>query len=150
MDDDSTPDADTPSDDARLCLVAIRTDTFERCRAGFYPSPQSYDRTTAAFEYLAFYRTAPVSVGTHYARVTDKIVQHCGESGPMDEADWAATIDPFSDTDAVVVFELDDLVALADPIENDTTGVRGAWYCSLGDLRNARSLSELSRAGESS
>jgi hypothetical protein len=145
---DRAPNGDAPSDDARVCLVAVRPDTFERCRAGIYPSPRSYDRTTASFEYLALYRTAPVSAVTQYARVTDRVEQHRGESGPMDEDDWAATIDPFSDAEAVVVFELGDLVALDSPVENDRSGVRGAWYCSLGDLRRARTLSELSHADD--
>jgi hypothetical protein len=61
----------------------------------------------------------------------------------MDEADWAATVDPFSEEETVVVFELGDLVALETPVENDATGVRGAWYCGVGDLRAADTLSEL-------
>jgi len=147
-DSDPTPDAEAPSVDARVCVVATRPDTFERCQAGFYPSPRSYDRTTESFAYMAFYRTAPVSAITHYARVTDRIEQRRGESGPMDEADWTATIDSFSEEDVVVVFELGDLVELEVPVENDRSGVRGAWYCSLEDLRAARTLSELSRASE--
>ncbi|MEF8851810.1 MAG: hypothetical protein V5A44_02640 [Haloarculaceae archaeon] len=131
------------ADDARVCLVATRPETFERCRDGCYPSPRSYDRTTAPFEYLGFYRTAPVSAVTHYARVTDRVEQDRGGPGPMDGEDWAATIDPFSETDRVVVFELGDLVALAEPVENDRSGVRGAWYCALGELRAADRLSEL-------
>jgi hypothetical protein len=135
-------------EDARVCVVATRPDTFERCRAGIYPAPRSYDRTTEPFEYLACYRTAPVSAVTHYARVTDRVEQRRGEDGPMDGSDWVATVDPFSDAETVVVFELGDLVALGRPVENDRSGVRGAWYCSLGDLRRARTLSELSQAGE--
>lgn len=136
------------AEDARVCLVATRPETFERCREGFYPSPRSYDRTTTSFEYLAFYRTAPVSAVTHYARVTDRIAQERGGPGPMDADDWAATIDPFSGTDRVVVFELGDLVALADPVGNDRSGVRGAWYCTLGELRAAELLSDLSGRDE--
>jgi hypothetical protein len=144
--------ADAPADDApgdaRVCVVATRPDTFERCREGFYPAPRSYDRTRADFEYVAFYRTAPVSAVTHYARVTARTEQTRGESGPMDEADWAALIDPFSEERVVVVFEFAPLVPLDRPVENDLHGVRGAWYCTVTDLREATTLSALrERAG---
>ena len=139
--------ADAPADDApgdaRVCVVATQPETFERCRAGFYPAPRSYDRTRAEFDYMAFYRTAPVSAITHYARVVDRAEQTRGEPGPMDETDWAALIDPFSAERVVVVFELDDLVPLERPVENDLNGVRGAWYCTVADLRAAATLSGL-------
>jgi hypothetical protein len=144
--------ADAPADDApgdaRVCVVATQPDTFRRCREGFYPCPRSYDRTTEPFEYMAFYRTAPVSGVTHYARVTDRVEQRRGEPGPIDESDWAATIDPFAETDRVVVFELGDLVALDAPVENDRNGVRGAWYCTVVDLREAATVSELATVSE--
>ena len=143
---------DVPTDDAagddRACVVAVQPDTFERCRAGLYPSPRSYDRTRESFDHLALYRTAPVSAVTHYAPVTDRVEQRRGGSGPMDEADWAATIDPFSDERVVVVFELDDLVPLERPVDGDGDGVRGAWYCTLDDLRTAATLSELADGAE--
>ena len=136
------PDDDAPGD-ARVCVVATRPDTFERCRAGFYPAPRSYDRTRAAFDYVAFYRTTPVSAITHYARVVDRTEQTRGEPGPMDEADWVALIDPFSEERVAVVFEFDDLVPLERPVDNDLNGVRGAWYCTVADLRAAATLSGL-------
>jgi hypothetical protein len=136
------PDDDAPPD-ARVCVVATQPDTFERCREGFYPSPRSYDRTRARFDYMAFYRTAPVSAVTHYAPVTDRVEQSRGEPGPMDEADWVALIDPFSDERTVLVFELSELVPLESPVENDRNGVRGAWYCSVADLRESGTLSAL-------
>jgi hypothetical protein len=61
----------------------------------------------------------------------------------MDEGDWAALIDPFSEERVVVVFELDELVPLDSPVENDLNGVRGAWYCAVDDLRAAGALSAL-------
>jgi hypothetical protein len=144
--------ADTPADDApgdaRVCVVAAQPDTFERCRAGLYPAPRSYDRTREPFEYMAFYRTQPVSAITHYARVTDRTEQSRGDPGPMDESDWQATIDPFTDERVVVVFSLADLVPLETPVENDGTGVRGAWYCTVADLRAATALSGLERRTE--
>jgi hypothetical protein len=61
----------------------------------------------------------------------------------MDEGDWAALIDPFSEERVVVVFEFADLVPLDRPVENDQNGVRGAWYCAVDDLREAETLSAL-------
>jgi hypothetical protein len=131
------------TEDARVCVVATQDATFERCRDGSYPSPRSYERTRESFGYMAFYRTAPLSAITHYAPVTDRTEQRRGETGPLSESDWAATIDPFSDTDDIVVFELGELVALETPVRNDQHGVRGAWYCTLSHLKTAGTLSEL-------
>jgi hypothetical protein len=139
---DDTPDDDAPGD-ARCCLVATQSDTFERCRAGYYPAPRSYERTRREFEYLAVYRTDPVSAVTHYAPVTDRVEQTRGDPGPMDAADWRALIDPFSEERVVVVFRLGELVPLDRPVENDANGVRGAWYTTIGELRAATTLSDL-------
>ena len=136
------PDDDAP-DDGRVCVVATRPDTFARCRDGIYPAPRSYDRTRERFDYMAFYRTAPVSAVTHYARVADRVEQRRGAPGPMTDDDWEALVDPFSDESVVVVFELDDLVPLETPVANDMNGVRGAWYCTVADLRAAERLSVL-------
>jgi hypothetical protein len=140
--DDDAP-ADSAPRDARVCVVATQPDTYERCREGFYPAPASYDRTDEEFAYMAFYRTAPVSAIIHYAPVTARVTQTRGEDGPMDEGDWETLIDPFSDERTAVVFELGELVPLEDPVENDRHGVRGAWYCTVGALRAAGTLSAL-------
>ncbi len=146
---DDTPDDDAPGG-ARTCVVATQSDTFERCREGFYPAPQSYGRTRADFQYMAFYRTAPTSSITHYAEVTSRVDQRRGGPGPMNERDWEELINPFSSESEVVVFELDELVPLDAPVDNDATGVRGAWYCSVGDLRNAATITELAERAETS
>ncbi|KAB7515632.1 hypothetical protein DM867_00325 [Halosegnis rubeus] len=143
---------DAPEDDAdpdaRCCVVATRQATFGRCRDGIYPSPRSYDRTRREFEYMAFYRTAPVSEITHYAPVEARVEQTRGESGPVTDEDWETLIDPFSDERVVVVFQLGELVPLNSPVENDRNGVRGAWYCSIEDLRAAGTLSALAECSE--
>ncbi|MFB6117927.1 hypothetical protein [Halosegnis sp.] len=144
--------ADAPADDApdgaRVCVVATQSETFMRCRDGVYPAPRSYERTRRAFDYMAFYRTAPVSAVTHYAPVTDRIEQTRSQPGPLDEQDWERLIDPFSEESVVVVFELGKLVPLDQPVANDKNGVRGAWYCTLEDIRTAETVSELADRAE--
>ncbi len=131
--------------EAGVCVVATRPETVEACCDGGYPCPRSYDRTDRAFAWLACYQPAPVSAITHCAPVLARTVEHRGEDGGWMTSDrWARLIDPFSATDEVVVFELGDLLALADPVENDITGVRGAWYGTLGALRDSETLSEFS------
>jgi len=140
------PDEDRPpgpADEPGVCVVATQPATFRRCRDGLYPAPESYDRTTKPFEYMAFYRTAPTSAITHYARVTDRIRQERGEEGPLTPEDWRELVDPFAEAAAVVVFVLGELVALESPVTNDRQGVRGAWYCTLTALEAASTLSEL-------
>jgi len=140
------PGDGAPPDDARVCVVAVQPDTFDRCRRGIYPSPRSYDRTRAPFAYLALYRTAPASAVTHYAPVSARTEQRRGDPGPMTESDWTATVDPFSAERVVIVFELGELIPLGTPVVNDRNGVRGAWYCTLGELRAATTISELSQS----
>jgi len=143
-----TPADDAPAD-AAVCTVATQTPTFRRCRDGFYPCPRSYPRADRAFDYMAFYRTAPTSAITHYARVTERTVERAADPGPvMDGTDWAALIEPFSEEREAVVFHLGDPVALGDPVVNDRNGVRGAWYHTVGDLRAAGTLSELAACAE--
>ena len=144
---ENSPDDDAPSV-STVCVVATQPDTFERCRDGFYPSPESYPRTRKSFEYMAFYRTAPVSSITHYARISDRVNQTRGGPGPMDEADWTALIDPFSEASRIVVFTFDKLVPLDSPVENDRNGVRGAWYCTIADLRAAPTLSAVAERAQ--
>ncbi|MFB6297080.1 MAG: hypothetical protein ABEH56_01005 [Salinirussus sp.] len=142
---------DAPDDDAppgaTVCTVATRTDTFDRCRDGFYPCPASYPRTDREFEYMAFYRTAPTSAITHYAPVVGRERERAAEADEegsvMSEGDWTALIEPFSEERTAVVFGLGDLVPLDAPVANDRTGVRGAWYSTIGDLRAAETLSTL-------
>lgn len=144
---DDTPD-DTAPGGAKTCVVAAQTDTFDRCRKGFYPAPRSYNRTRVSFEYMAFYRTAPTSAVTHYAKVTDRVEQTRGKPGPMVEADWEELIDPFSSESEVVVFELSDLIPLNAPVDNDATGVRGAWFCDVDDLRSADTITDLANRAD--
>ena len=144
------PDDDAPGD-ARVCVVAAQSGTFDECRAGIYPAPRSYDRTRAEFDYMAFYRTAPTSAITHYAPVTGRVEESRRDEGHMTAERWRTLIEPFSEERTVVVFELGELVPLASPVANDGNGVRGAWYCTIEDLRAATTLSALAdRAAQES
>jgi hypothetical protein len=68
--------------------------------------------------------------------------------GPPTAADWETLLDPFTDEREVVVFEFGPLVPLDVPVRNDRNGVRGAWYCSVADLRAVETLSGLADRAE--
>lgn len=143
---DGGPDPREDPADATVCLVATVAYTFEQCRNGFYPAPIEYPRTEREFDFMAFYRTAPTSAVTHYAPVTDRFV----DDGSWMGADrYERLIGRFSDSEAAMVFELGELRALELPVENDANGVRGAWYTTLGRLKAATVLSDLSGAERS-
>jgi hypothetical protein len=147
---EESPDDDAPGD-ARVCVVATQPDTFVECRNGIYPSPRTYERTRRSFDYMAFYRTAPTSAITHYAPVMGRVEETRDDAdgeGHMTPERWGTLIDPFSDERTVVVFELGDLVPLDEPVANDGNGVRGAWYCTVDDLREVGTLSELAERAD--
>jgi hypothetical protein len=138
-----TDDREDLPDDATVCVVAAVDYTFEQCANGFYPCPREYPRTERAFDVMGFYRTAPTSAVTHYARVTDRFED---DGTWMGETRYEKLIGQFSDAETAMVFELEELRPLDVPVKNDehgTNGVRGALYCTLGELREARTLSEL-------
>lgn len=143
--------ADVPAE-ATVCTVATQTETFQRCRNGFYPCPRSYPRADREFGYMSFYRTAPTSAITHYAPVEQRTLERASEAGSggarMDSEDWTELIEPFSEEREVVVFHFGDLLALGEPVVNDRTGLRGAWYHTVDDLRAAASLSALAERAE--
>ena len=155
----ATETESAPADD-RVCTVATQTETFDRCRAGFYPCPRSYPRSKKPFDWMAFYRTAPTSAITHLAPVEARTVEDAADApadsdtdattdGPvLSETDWAELIEPFSDERRVTVFHLGDLQPLADPVVNDRNGVRGAWYTSVAELRTSETLSALASAAD--
>jgi hypothetical protein len=145
-------DADAPTDDApgdaRACVVATRPDTFDACREGVYPCPRSYPRSREPFAFMAFYRTAPTSAITHYARVRERVADERGPDSRLGEAYWRTLLDPFTDEREATVFELGELVPLSTPVANDRNGVRGAWYCTVADLRAAGTVSDLAARAE--
>jgi len=130
-------------DDRRVCLVATRPATFEACREGYYPCPASYARSDADVDALACYRTAPVSAVTHYAPIERRVRERRPGGEWLTPDRWADLLDPVADTDEATVFELGELRSLDTPVAGDGTGVRGAWYVRLGDLRASESLTEL-------
>ena len=148
-------DEDAPPDD-RVCTVATQTETYDRCREGFYPCPRSYPRSKKPFDWMAFYRTTPTSAITHLAPVEARTTESAADALPaspetdtttegpvLDETDWEELIEPFSDERQVTVFHLGDLQPLANPVVNDGNGVRGAWYTTVAELRAADTLSAL-------
>ena len=81
-------------------------------------------------------------------RALERADEAGSEGATMDDGDWRDLIEPFSEEREVVVFHLGDLTVLDSPVVNDVTGVRGAWYHTVGDLQAAASLSELAERAE--
>jgi hypothetical protein len=124
----------------QVCLVAVRPETFEFCREGLYPVPVDYSRNDREFERFGFYQVSPVSAVTHTARIQGSRVEEPGES--ISDEQWNAP--GLSGDSRAVVYRLGVLQELEHRVENDlSSGLRGAWYASMDDLRSAEVLSDL-------
>jgi hypothetical protein len=124
----------------QVCLVAVKPETFELCREGLYPVPVEYSRNDREFEGFGFYQVSPVSAVTHTARIQDSRVESPGESISAEQ--WNRLGLPGNSK--AVVYRLGVLQELEHRVENDLrSGIRGAWYASMDDLRSADILSDL-------
>lgn len=123
-----------------VCLVAVRPETFELCREGLYPVPVDYSRNDRDFEWFGFYQVSPVSAVTHTARIQGSQVESPGESISTEQ--WNRLGLP-GDSRAVV-YRIGSLQELEHRVRNDlSSGLRGAWYASMDDMRSAEVLSDL-------
>jgi hypothetical protein len=118
----------------KTALVAMREETFKTYMEGVYPVPSTYPRASKKFKFLAAYRKAPISAITHVARVK-KREKTRNPSGHIEDL-------LRGDHDELTVFHLEDPKEI-DPVENDVSGVRGTWYTSLQEIRDAEKLSDL-------
>jgi len=122
----------------KVCLVAVKPKTFELCQQGYYPVPVDYPRNDKNFSYFGFYRIAPVSAVTHVAQINESKTEKPGQR--IDQSTWDSVLSE----DEAVLYNLKDLEELENPVENDlSSGLRGAWYTSLEEVKAADKLSNL-------
>lgn len=112
----------------------MRDETFKKYMEGVYPVPSTYSRASKKFKLLAAYRKAPISAVTHVAQVKKREKTRNSSSHIEDLLR--------RDHDELTVFHLEDPKEI-DPVENDISGVRGTWYTSLQEIRDAEKLSDL-------
>jgi hypothetical protein len=118
-----------------IIIVPIIDFCFETAKTeGYYAFPES--STRKEMEKIAFYRVSPISAITHIADVTGVT--------KGDEVDGTYRIIAFGDKvdEEAVVFYLNDLRKLDEPIECDEIGIQAPIYAALS-VEKAEVISDL-------
>ncbi|EGQ43297.1 MAG: hypothetical protein J07AB43_12870 [Candidatus Nanosalina sp. J07AB43] len=123
----------------KVCIVAMREETFNMfLEDQIYPVPAKYPRASKQFSYLAAYRKAPVSAITHIAQIKDQEIT----DNPRPNIDQLVK----QDYSKVKLFHLEKPEKIS-KVGNDQSGVRGARYTNLSQIRQASSLSHIDYEG---
>jgi hypothetical protein len=123
----------------KACIVAMREETFDTfLEDQVYPVPERYPRASNDFSYIAAYRKAPISAITHIAHIRDQEVT----DNPRPSIDQLLR----KDYSKLKLFHVEKPKKIS-RVENDQSGVRGAQYTSLLQIRQADSLSQIGCKG---
>lgn len=123
----------------KACVVAMREETFDTfLEDRVYPVPERYPRASNDFSYIAAYRKAPISAITHIAHIRDQEIT----DNPRPSIDQLIR----QDYSKLKLLHVENPEKIS-RVENDQSGVRGARYSSLSQIRQADSLSQIDYKG---
>jgi len=119
----------------KVCIVAMREETFNMfLEDQVYPVPERYPRASNHFSCIAAYRKAPISAITHIARIRDQEIT----DNPRPSIDQLLR----QDYSKLKLFHVEKPEKIS-RVENNQSGVRGARYTSVSQIRQANSLSKI-------
>ena len=122
-------------------VLAVPVDdySFEKAKEeGYFAEPSSYGKRKD-LDYIAFYRTAPVSAITHYAKVKEK------KEGKDLISDFAASMMfPNRIDEEITKYSLGDLKEFEEPINYQSGySMQSVKYTSLKLLNKAETIADI-------
>jgi hypothetical protein len=124
------------TDSEDTLAVSVTDFCFETAESeGYYAFPETSPRR--ATDNIAFYRVSPISAITHVADVTEVV-----KGGEIDETYRLIAFGDKADKEAIV-FYLDNLRELDEPVESNGKGVQSPMYVTLTELVEAEVVSDL-------